>query len=104
MDEYINRGTILTRVDEIMETNHLRPDHVWFTPNGVKALAKDIPAADVVEVRHGRWRKAMGDSGVMRMACTNCCFYRFPENNVREQMFNYCPRCGAIMDGGQDDG
>ena len=65
---------------------------------------KQQPAADVVEVRHGRWREAMGDSGVVRMACTNCSFYRFPENDVREQMFNYCPRCGAIMDGGQDDG
>lgn len=67
----------------------------------VEALL-DIPVANVVEVRHGRWREAMGASGVVRMACTNCGFYRFPENDVREPMFNYCPRCGAVMDGGQD--
>lgn len=61
------------------------------------AMIDSVPAADVVEVRHGRWREAMGDSGVVRMACTNCGFYRFPEYDVRERMFNYCPHCGAKM-------
>jgi hypothetical protein len=57
-----------------------------------------IPAADVVPVRHGRWRKAVGTSGVVRMACTNCGFMRSQENDSREPMFAYCPRCGALMD------
>ena len=65
----------------------------------VERFNKAIPAADVVPVRHGRWRKAVGTSGVVRVACTNCGFMRFPENDSREPMFAYCPRCGAKMDG-----
>jgi hypothetical protein len=76
----------------------------WRIPFGytVEDEIINFPAADVAPVRHGRWRKAMGDSGVVRMTCTNCGFYRFPENDIRERMFNYCPNCGAKMDGGQD--
>lgn len=56
---------------------------------------KAIPAADVVEVRHGRWYL---DNGCAY--CSEC------KNNftpaIRSQAL-FCPRCGAKMDGGQDD-
>lgn len=65
---------------------------------------EDAPAADVAPMRRGRWRKAVGTSGVVRMTCTNCGFMRFPENDSREPMFAYCPRCGALMKDGDGDG
>lgn len=59
-----------------------------------------IPAADVVEVRHGRWNEVEhGENGVL-CECTACkewmlFYYGFDAN--------YCPACGAKTDGGHDD-
>ena len=51
-------------------------------------------AADVAPVRHGRWidaREYCGD-----YMCSNC------EALYGTNKFNYCPNCGAKMDGGAD--
>lgn len=54
-----------------------------------------MPAADVQEVRHGRWIKA-DDDGVMHKCSVcgewSCC--RSP----------YCGECGAMMDEEEDNG
>ena len=48
------------------------------------------PTADVVEVRKGRWKGAgMGD-----YYCSLCC-----NTYSGGDEFNYCPNCGAKMDG-----
>ena len=50
------------------------------------------PAADVAPVVHGRWidaREYCGD-----YLCSNC------EALYGTNKFNYCPKCGAKMDGG----
>ena len=68
-------------------------------------VATSIPAADVVEVQHGRWHRFMKGSGQSgntlilsdAFQCTVC----------KESVWNksdYCPNCGAKMDGGQDGG
>ena len=60
----------------------------------VLEYAKNIPAADVAPVRHGRWidaREYCGD-----YMCSNC------EALYGTNKFNYCPNCGAKMDGGAD--
>lgn len=50
----------------------------------------DFPAADVVEVRHGRW-----NNGYEVQNCSEC-GYR------GKRSYKYCPHCGARMDGGAD--
>lgn len=52
----------------------------------------DIPAADVVEVKHGRWV----DNGIPESMLSKCsvCDY-----SCGAYSFNYCPNCGAKMDG-----
>ena len=49
----------------------------------------EIEAADVVPVKHGRWRE-----GKKYLECL-CCHYIF----ARLYPKNYCPNCGAKMDG-----
>ena len=56
-----------------------------------------VPAADVVPVRHGRWIKTIGENGVTSACRCTICGY---EDN-RYSLFNYCPNCGARMDGGK---
>lgn len=61
----------------------------------MKGLFK-IPAADVVEVRHGRWIKRkfiVFDSELeYGYKCSEC-------NTTWDTPTNYCPYCGAKMDG-----
>ena len=60
-----------------------------------------LPAADVAPVRHGHWVKAER-RGCVSYAdayaeCDHCHKVIFDAWN-----FDYCPRCGARMDGGND--
>lgn len=57
-------------------------------------LMRAIPAADVAEVRHGRWGEyesyplTPSLNGYPCMAC----------GQHEQRTTNYCPNCGAIMD------
>lgn len=54
---------------------------------------RSIPTVDAVEVVHGRW-KHQYEKGMSYKVCTICgC------RNGLELKFNYCPNCGAKMDG-----
>ena len=63
---------------------------------------KRQPAADVTPVRHGRWDDSgryTFPSGSTAVRCTNCgC--ALTESEYRLNNWNYCPVCGAKMDGG----
>ena len=69
--------------------------------NSAIAIIENAPTVDAVEVVHGRWvlqkyyggmRKGM----VSRIICSEC---GYPSEKT-----NYCPCCGAKMDGGNEDG
>ena len=68
----------------------------------VKRKLVDLPSADAVEVRHGHWIHDGLDipHGVDWMHCSEC-----GNRNVYcpAAMTNYCPNCGARMDGEQDE-
>lgn len=65
-----------------------------------------LPAADVVPVVHGWWDDSgryTFPSGAAAVRCTNCgC--ALTESEYRLNNWNYCPVCGAKMDGGADNG
>jgi len=54
-----------------------------------------FPAADVAPVKHGRWRQV----DEIKCECSNCgiivLIAVYPHGDK-----NYCPNCGAKMDGG----
>ena len=55
------------------------------------------PAADVAEVRHGEWLSVIGSWSTAR--CSECNWKApYIEYEYFEQP-NYCPNCGAKMDG-----
>lgn len=53
------------------------------------------PAADVAPVRHGRW-----EVGYFHDRVCSCCLH--PDNDFDDYAHNFCPHCGAKMDGGTD--
>ena len=63
---------------------------------------KRQPAADVAPVVHGRWDDSgryTFPGGSTAVRCTNCgC--ALTESEYRLNNWNYCPVCGAKMDGG----
>ena len=54
----------------------------------------NLPAADVAEVRHGRWVYGEDDN----IQCSVCGHDAYTEGDYRQVKTNYCPNCGARMD------
>ncbi len=63
---------------------------------------RDMKTADVSPVRHGRWEKQSG-----LYSCSECgmtCTYDVQADVIEYWACNYCPNCGAKMNGGTDNG
>lgn len=66
----------------------------------------EFPAADVVPVRHGRWilTKEFNDvidMEVVKYTCSVCSEYRLSATGL-SQATQFCPNCGAKMNGGKE--
>lgn len=61
------------------------------------AAAAEIPAADAVQVVHGRWEDVALRFTQVKEKCSIC------GGIVYSHGFNYCPNCGAKMDGGANE-
>ena len=69
------------------------------TQRGIKRCIgeiKKMPTVDAVEVVHGRWEKAEYH-GFLR--CDQCKDVYINEEWLEDGKWNYCPNCGAKMDG-----
>ena len=71
------------------------------TQQGIKRCIgeiKKMPTVDAVEVVHGRWESTrFGDIKIA--TCSACGTKQGLYINGRLPNFNYCPNCGAKMDG-----
>ena len=56
----------------------------------------DQPAADAVEVVHGRWEKSNYHGF---LCCSECKDVYIDKTWFGGGKWNYCPNCGAKMDG-----
>jgi hypothetical protein len=64
---------------------------------GIKV--KDLPTADVEEVRCGRWSF---DEDECVATCTVCGTVYEDRGDTIPDYWGYCPKCGAKMDGGKE--
>lgn len=66
------------------------------------ALIADAPAANVAPVVHGRW---VSVAGKRDRICSRC-LHNEPYKNADDdaEVFEFCPHCGAKMDGGANNG
>lgn len=69
-------------------------------------MIEDAPAADVAPVVHGQWDDSgryTFPGGGTAVRCTECgCALTVSEYHLNN--WNYCPVCGAKMDGDRKDG
>ena len=85
MAEYIEREAAEEAVGHAIELNDTEFDIVC-------DYIDRIPVADVAPVKHGKWIQ----TNVFE--CSECEYSFEPEGYL--PFFNYCPCCGAKMDGG----
>jgi hypothetical protein len=70
--------------------------HAWAKGLEPTQYIEQIPAADVVEVRHGRWVSVQHKLARVCSVCNRDEPYKFAD--VDADVYNYCPNCGAKMD------
>lgn len=94
MTEYITKEQVLEAIKGKM----------W--PGELEAAIKAIPSADVAPVVHGEWIGTWGDgyaNGFIvyeEFECSRCGCVHHADG---EPMWDYCPQCGARMDGGVEN-
>lgn len=69
---------------------------------------ESLPAADVAPVRHGRWvedERTYPGPGLANNLCSVCgeIAGAWKEGLAPERKWAYCPACGALMDGKEDE-
>lgn len=78
--------------------------------NAAVKILKEAPAADVQEIKHGKWIETQKPLGWCDVDCAECSVCReswiIDEDSSiddYECMWHYCPNCGAKMDGGNNN-
>lgn len=85
MDEYIKREDVENMLENAVIVHD--GEHCGYCTEYVSI--DKIPAADVVEVKHGRW-----SSNSIAIVCSEC----GKAFGLVEMFAHYCPSCGAKMD------
>ena len=67
----------------------------FYDATDLEAILNECPAADVQEVRHGRWI-TLDDEYIDECKCSSCGVLEY--FNKGWKRFNYCPNCGSRMD------
>ena len=122
MAEYISREEAIKELRKVYEQEYptASGDFDEYASHDVPNVLRNMKAADVQPVKHGRWitkaedyYKAWQDSGRswddmpyfvtgLKFACSNC-FEQFDVNAEGVEKWNGCPLCLARMDGEQNE-
>lgn len=97
MSDYIKREDAI---------EYLVDNMTWMDADGIETSEEDkrdaiaelingVPSTDVAPVRHGRW-VVIDAEEPRRYGCSEC-------KRLSWNLDNYCPNCGARMDGDSND-
>ena len=95
MADYMDREKLLAKIDEaFFETDPDGKEQIGVLK--CRAIIREIPAADVAPVVHGRWEAKGYVCGESEFECSAC---HKTEWRTTISQFKFCPFCGARMDG-----
>lgn len=110
MNEYIKRNEIIKTLEERLKDKYRSLKTATYVEDineigseidelkvVIEIIELDIPAADVEPVRHGYWQV-----GYFHDRVCSCCLH--PDNDFDDYPHDYCPNCGAKMEGGEQNG
>ena len=98
MAEYIEREAALSLVQPDAPEDEKAAVTIATAKKLVRSIVLRTPAADVAPVVHGRWKASGG-----LLECQNCGEIYSTLGGNEGKAWDYCPDCGARMDG-DDDG
>lgn len=99
MSDYIDRQEALEALRGITIISASSLDGVRKYADEMLAKIEAIPSADVEPVRHGRWEVFYAEELCGYRRAYYVCSNRFGSS---DDEFDYCPNCGARMDGDAD--
>ena len=110
MDEFISREATIKRIKEVYcvgcNSYHGVRCRACGTGDAIDII-EDALIADVAPVVHGWWEEMHYEGGILDGTnfdrCSVCGYERVFDDPALKTAFNYCPNCGAKMDGGNSD-
>lgn len=92
MEDYIKRETAVAFLENMAASRYL-----------IQCFQdkERFPAENVRFEQHGKWEWFAHDSNTR--TCSNCHISQTVNVYNDEVMYNYCPYCGAKMDGGKNN-
>lgn len=93
MDEYIKREATIERLKKNLYASNQGSFSYLCYQDAINSV-QEIPAYDVVPVRHWRWERTAEGAAL----CTAC----KRKMNPSQYGYAFCSLCGAKMDGGAD--
>lgn len=98
MAKYIERERLLRKfnVDDMMNVNG-----TLISLHDARETISNFPTADVAPVRHGKWVHSHYEncSEQFEIVKCSCCGHKAYAMAFYVRGGNYCPNCGAKMDG-----
>lgn len=99
-DEYIRRDDFIQYLEKCKKGAAVT-NLVWAAIMAIERDVRDMPAADVAPVVHEKWLLDRWPSWPHR-ECSRCKIMIPRTKEVPDQYWQYCPNCGAKMDGGNE--
>lgn len=86
------------RALEIVRDQGIAHPNAYHLTNYATLILREAPTIDVALVRHGRWISVPHKLARVCSVCNRDEPYKFAD--IDADVYDYCPSCGAKMDGG----
>lgn len=97
MAEYIEREALIKRLRKVhMEKHHFAAGVQFGVEHAIKCT-EEAKAENVAPVVRGKWEHVKTICGSEFVMCSKCGYKE--HDHVKYTRFNYCPNCGARMEG-----
>ena len=99
MADYIDRQYAIEHYQHVCRRTNCKecPLHIQVTDTltdcELELFLHNLPSADVQPIRHGEWVKKWHTGFHMELSCCSVC------GHYAAVLWDYCPSCGARMDG-----
>jgi hypothetical protein len=133
MAEYIEREALIEEINSLQVTvtglrvgKNVLSGYIEHYKNSVVKVINDQPTADVAEIKHGKWEAhEEHEDGYVHHRCSGCkedAIFNYKEEpdydegcdgewhyigdiavGISEQLSPYCPNCGSMMVGDNDE-
>ena len=105
MKEYIERALAVQELEVLRQEYEMHDDCDELVAKRCRDALSAVPAADVAEVRHGRWDASDRYKFLDGSTCIRCteCGAALHLDEYQKYHWHYCPNCGALMREGKHE-